>query len=170
MSKPLTIEQLKTLKEDDWIYIKDLEFGNDFYATVTDTYLGESAKYINIASAGWYQEFWFESYGTKWTAYKNKEQAEGEYDSLAVELEAIKQDKANLERTIEEMNEVLEANGITIDSDGNVNDSRVEQAKKQVAKEILDNIYCVVNRFLDDDTLEYIFDSQYKKYGVEIDE
>ena len=128
MSKPLTIEELKALKEDDWIYIKDLEFGNDFYATVTDTYLGESAKYINIASAGWYQEFWFESYGTEWLAYKNKEEAEGEYDS------------------------------------------RVEQAKKQTAKEILDNIYCVVNRFLDDDTLEYIFDSQYKKYGVEVDE
>lgn len=127
MNKPLTIEELKALKEDDWIYIKDLEFGNDFYATVTDTYLGESAKYINIASAGWYQEFWFESYGTEWLAYKNKEEAVGEYDS------------------------------------------RVKEAKKQTAKEILDGIYCAVNRFLDDDTLEYIFDSQYKKYGVEVD-
>lgn len=170
MSKPLTIKQLKALKEDDWIYIKDLEFGNDFYAAVTDTYLGESAKYINIASAGWYQEFWFEAYGTEWIAYKNKEEAEGEYDSQAVELEAVKQDKANLERTIEEINETLKDNGITIDSYGNVNDSRVDKAKKLVAKEILDSIYCVVNRFLDDDTLEYIFDSQYKKYGVEVDE
>lgn len=123
MSKPLTIEELKALKEDDWIYIKDLEFGNDFYATVTDTYLGESAKYINIASAGWYQEFCFEAYGTEWLAYKNKEQAEGEYDSQAVENEVLKRDKENLERTIEEINEALKANGITIDSDGNVNDS-----------------------------------------------
>ena len=111
----------------------------------------------------------YADYGTKWTAYKNKEQAEGEYDSLVVENEVLKRDKENLERTIEEMNEVLEANGITIDSDGNVNDSQVEEAKKQTAKEIIQIMKQVQAMFYDK---EYVAIQNLiaEKYGVEVDE
>lgn len=65
---------------------------------------------------------------------------ESELTNAIAAKEAAETDKANLERTIEEMNEVLKANGITIDCDGNVNDSRVEDAKKQVVREFAERI------------------------------
>lgn len=126
MNKPLTIEQLKSLEVGDWVWVVVKE--NAYPNSAQETgycMIGQSKDGIGC---GYMCKVLYTDYGKTWLAYKNKEQAEGEYDS------------------------------------------RVEQAKKQVAKEILDSIYCVVNRFLDDDTLEYIFDSQYKKYGVEIDE
>lgn len=60
-----------------------------------------------------------------------------ELAQLSAENEALKTDKANLERTIEEMNEALEENGISIDCDGNVTDTGKEQAVKDTAKDIL---------------------------------
>lgn len=146
MSKPLTIEELKALLVGDWVWIVTLQ---DYYRP-NDVPYGEYHEIVGTCSHYYfevsydksdYYQLAYADYGTKWTAYKNKEEAECEYDSLAVELEAVTQDKANLERTIEEMNEVLKDNGITIDSDGNVNDSRVEEVKKLVAKEILQFIF-----------------------------
>lgn len=172
MSNELTIEQLKALPIGEWVWVNDtVEQIYSYMQNRQETiYNGKRETEICLETPSHYKRYSYSDYGKTWIAYKNKEEAEGEYDSQAVELEAVKQDKANLERTIEEINETLKDNGITIDSYGNVNDSRVDKAKKLVAKEILDSIYCVVNRFLDDDTLEYIFDSQYKKYGVEVDE
>lgn len=94
---------------------------------------------------------------------------ESELTNAIAAKEAAETDKANLERTIEEMNEVLKANGITIDADGNVNDSRVEQAKKQAAKEILQELINIMNAKCDNinsDELHYVI----HKYDVEVDE
>lgn len=158
MNKPLTIEQLKTLKEDDWIYIKDLEFGNDFYATVTDTYLGESAKYINIASAGWYQEFWFESYGTEWLAYKNKEEAEGKDTEIIERIEkAYEHNVAECERC---MRKVDIKHQFALES-------MSRQIRKEVAKEILQCWYNE-NKALGNEQ-DYVLELA-EKYGVEMDE
>lgn len=89
--------------------------------------------------------------------------------NLTAAKEAVERDKANLERTIEEIYEALKANGITIDADGNVNDSRVEQAKKQAAKEILQELINIMNAKCDNinsDELHYVI----HKYDVEVDE
>ncbi len=94
---------------------------------------------------------------------------ESELANVTVAKATLETDKANLERTIEEMNEVLKANGITIDADGNVNDSRVEQAKKQAAKEILQELINIMNAKCDNinsDELHYVI----HKYDVEVDE
>lgn len=57
-----------------------------------------------------------------------------ENTNLTASLESAQQDKANLERTIEEMNEILCVNNICIDCDGNVKDSQVAQAKRHIAE------------------------------------
>lgn len=44
-----------------------------------------------------------------------------------------------------------------------------EYIRKETAKEHLHDIYCAVNKFLDEDTLEYVFDSVYRKYDMEGD-
>lgn len=59
---------------------------------------------------------------------------------LTAKLEATKQDKENLKRTIEEMNEALEASGISIDVDGDVVYENVKQAVRAFA-ERLKNLY-----------------------------
>lgn len=66
-----------------------------------------------------------------------KQQQEEEIMDLTAKLEAAEQDKANLERTIEEMNEVLSANGISIDGDGNVVDNKSKQAVKEFADRLM---------------------------------
>lgn len=168
MSKPLTIEQLKALKEDDWIYIKDLEFGNDFYAAVTDTYLGESAKYINIASAGWYQEFWFEAYGTEWIAYKNKEQAENKDECMIERIEkAYEHNVAECKRCMKKVDIKHQF----------AMESMKEHIRKETAKEILQDIFSDndcgdLGEFCDIGWVIPMSKSKeyFKKYGVEVDE
>lgn len=150
----------------EWVWVIDkCIYGNGIYCTIDcqddDEPICILSSRINT------QVYKFDDYGKTWTAYKNKEQAEGEYDSLAVELEG----------TIEEINEALKTNGITIDGDGNVTDSRVEQAKKQTAKEILQELYnlpvCTHSTI---GTGQYTFGRRFvkdwakSKYGVEVDE
>lgn len=77
MSKPLTIDELKALETGDWVYIKRLYAD---YSVGTYYELGTqvmSEKYI-VVELGRYERynFSYSDYGTKWVAYKNKEQAE----------------------------------------------------------------------------------------------
>lgn len=54
----------------------------------------------------------------EWRLYVSK--LREEVTGLTGALEAAKRDKKNLERTLEEINQTLSANGISIDYDGNV--------------------------------------------------
>ena len=64
----------------------------------------------------------------------NVKQYQDEIERLKLQLEVSEQDKSNLQRTIEEMNETLSANGISIDCDGNV----VDENSKQVVRKFAD--------------------------------
>ncbi len=168
MSKPLTIEELKALKKGDWVYVVDNELPQYTGYYKIDLF---AISHLHIVQGLRKAVIPFSKYGKTWLAYKNKEEAEGKYDSQAVELEAVTQDKANLERTIEEINEALKDNGITIDSDGNVNDSLVEGVKKQVAKEILQDLYETIKQDVKFSLMsaKQIVIYALNKYGVEVD-
>ena len=72
--KPLTIEHLKSLEVGDWVWIVDENFKNGRYREILgcddlgNFYLSAYCASRNIYSIA--------DYGTKWIAYKNKEQAE----------------------------------------------------------------------------------------------
>ncbi|MDE6399132.1 MAG: hypothetical protein K2L51_07410, partial [Clostridiales bacterium] len=73
--KPLTIEQLKSLEVGDWVWIVDELSNIKGYAQV------EASKAIGdkgfiIPTKRSYGFGYYDTYGTKWLAYKNKEQAE----------------------------------------------------------------------------------------------
>lgn len=89
--KPLTIEQLKALPVGDWVWIvtptNTGEYYLKFYESDEDSFTGGSLHYGFNAS--------YEDYGTKWLAYKNKEQAEtkGEIVELPCIREVFKKNK-----------------------------------------------------------------------------
>ena len=70
--KPLTIEQLKALEIGDWVWISAKQPNRAVYIQ-KDT---KSEKRFNQLS--W--DLSYSDYGTKWLAYKNKEQAEANGD------------------------------------------------------------------------------------------
>lgn len=178
MSKPLTIEQLKALEVGDWVWIelKD-KFTLKCNDVIYDYKCSNKSLYFQVANAcdnvdrltllTPYEDYSlflsYSDYSKTWLAYKNKEQAEGEYDSRAVENEVLKRDKENLERTLEEINTALYGANIIIDSDGNIHDKRVEEAKKQTAKEILQEVWNTGGTIL---AIKQIA----QKYGVEVEE
>lgn len=66
--KPLSIEAIKQLKEDDWVWIKT---NNSQYLRVnfsSENLCGETLCGIKT--------YYYADYGTKWAAYKNKEEAD----------------------------------------------------------------------------------------------
>lgn len=67
--------------------------------------------------------------------YGDIKQYQEEIIDLTAKLEVAEQDKANLERTIEEMNEV-----IIIDCDGNVVDNRSKQAVREFAERLKERV------------------------------
>lgn len=92
--KPLTIEELKSLKVGDWVWI--LDFSKTVYKPISD-----SGSYYRIDDSGKNtdKELWchcsaighgfnYSDYGKTWLAYKNKEQAEakGEIVELPCKL------------------------------------------------------------------------------------
>ena len=87
--KPLTIEELKSLEVGDWVWI-ELQYETGFYALVER----RENDYIEFNSAkrrgfiAWY------NYGTKWLAFKNKEQAEAKGE--IVELPSLRKTKSTL--------------------------------------------------------------------------
>lgn len=70
--KPLTIEELKALQDGDYIYILDEKGG--LYCQLCDP--NEEVNYWNRTDERLNVNFWYSDYGTKWLAFKNKEQAE----------------------------------------------------------------------------------------------
>ena len=94
--KALTIEQLKSLEVGDWVWITIFNLGDMGH-------LKPEGYYKKVESKGFYEEQFFrwedknfitgadgltyESYGTYWLAYKNKEQANGELEIIRNETE-----------------------------------------------------------------------------------
>lgn len=79
MNKPLTVKELKALKVGDWVWIICPLGCDGIYACKsddsTDTHFADSNEFIEFEcdkTLG----FGYDSYGTGWIAYKNKEQAE----------------------------------------------------------------------------------------------
>lgn len=82
--KPLTVEQLKALKVDDWVWVV---IPQDYENNCCFCYKADKGTYREILCKGslgmelclhakWNCTFSYSDYGTKWLAYKNKEQAE----------------------------------------------------------------------------------------------
>lgn len=69
--KPLTIDELKKLNVGDWIYFCNST--DDGYYVIISSKVG---GYILIEGLPKVFELSYSEYGTKWVAYKNKEQAE----------------------------------------------------------------------------------------------
>lgn len=76
--KPLTIEELKALKVGDWVWIvisdRSCTLSPSCYYQVD--HLGRNKEYFMFCYGGKRDGLRFSVYGTKWVAYKNKEQAE----------------------------------------------------------------------------------------------
>lgn len=70
--KPLTIEQLKALPVGEWVWLKRQRVSST-YAKI----MAKSREEIRLYIANKFEcGFECSDYGTKWIAYKNKEQAE----------------------------------------------------------------------------------------------
>lgn len=70
--KPLTIEQLKILEVGDWVWL--CADSTELYAKVFFTHYVEGLTFETARAAR--RALRYSDYGTKWLAYKNKEQAE----------------------------------------------------------------------------------------------
>ena len=97
--KPLTIKQLKELEVGDWVWIIHHIGANiplKFYAKIVGHGLGsvtQNHKSLFVKSRGSFN-LYYSDYGTKWLAYKNKEQAE--YKGEIVELPCILKSNSTL--------------------------------------------------------------------------
>ena len=71
--KPLKIDELKALQVGDWVWVTGLceEYKNTYVHIV-----GMEYEYFVANYSGIYNSFSYSDYGTKWLAYKNKEEAE----------------------------------------------------------------------------------------------
>lgn len=78
--KPLTIEELKSLKVGDWVWVESETYGKT-YSIVNDIDK-DGVLFSAISLYGWLA---YCNYGNTWLAYKNKEQAES--NSKIVELQ-----------------------------------------------------------------------------------
>jgi hypothetical protein len=82
--KPLTIDELRNLEVGDWVWIvvldkEELTLDTQSYYRILEPQAAYQKKFLmfshdNIKRDG----LDFDTYGTKWLAYKNKEQAESE--------------------------------------------------------------------------------------------
>lgn len=71
--RPLTIDELRALKAGDWVWLIDIEKQSGYYRQVTINDNNEKIVFYGEFTNGYCP---FETYGKKWIAYKNKEQAE----------------------------------------------------------------------------------------------
>ena len=82
----LTIEELKELPIGEWVWIVDTSeatkenYGGSMYAR--KYYQSFPDKYFDCGTLGRLYSFNYVDYGTKWLAYKNKEEAEGKSITL----------------------------------------------------------------------------------------
>lgn len=82
--KPLTIEQLKALPVGEWVWVATVDGKYGAYGRVCQKFDDDNFRVETIES---YLVDPYETYGTKWLAYKNKEQAEAKGE--IVELPCI---------------------------------------------------------------------------------
>lgn len=82
--KPLTIERLKALPVGDWVWVATVDGKYGAYGRVCQKFDDDNFRIETIES---YLVDPYETYGTKWLAYKNKEQAEAKGET--VELPCI---------------------------------------------------------------------------------
>lgn len=175
--KPLTIEELKKLEVGDWVWLIDKVGDTKSYWSISEN----TNEYLFV-----YQECYcfgtlnYAEYGTKWLAYKNKEQAEGKEDSIKIleaENERLHDYKCKLEKELTER-------GFAEYAHGNfrlLSDEEREEVRKDTAKEILQEVFnnCLcyrqppLSRFADfnkgvETILEEIL-SIADKHGVEVD-
>lgn len=91
MSRPLTIDELKALQVGDWVWIIDEDFKDGRYREIT---IQNEAEPTLLYVASWSNPakvYSYSDYGTKWLAYKNKEQAEtkGEWVELPCKASCV---------------------------------------------------------------------------------
>lgn len=79
-NKPLTIDELKALKEGAWVWIVDISHNFSTYIrkSIEDIFPARSVfeTYFRYSKSIYETTYTYDDYGTKWLAYKNKEQSE----------------------------------------------------------------------------------------------
>lgn len=71
--KPLTTEQLKALRANDWVWVIDIEENNGYYWKFGRLYDDNDILFV---VAGLTKIHNLKDYGNTWVVYKNKEEAE----------------------------------------------------------------------------------------------
>ena len=74
--KPLSIEELKNLIIGTWVYLTDKDGYLGRYVVKAEAPIEEDDKTFNFDSLSGSWTYNYRYYGTKWLAFKNKEQAE----------------------------------------------------------------------------------------------
>ena len=74
--KPLSIEELKNLIIGTWVYLTDKDGYLGRYVVKAEAPIEEDEKTFNFDSLSGSWTYNYRYYGTKWLAFKNKEQAE----------------------------------------------------------------------------------------------
>lgn len=73
--KPLTVKELKALEVGDWVWITTTTNKGEYYQIGYSDYLEDENAFVAY-SLHYELNVFYSDYGTKWTAYKNKELAE----------------------------------------------------------------------------------------------
>ncbi len=160
MSKPLTIEELKALQIGDWVWIIDRANSSigKYYKIVDGTAYAPRVNFLRVISGMFDYAFRFFDYGATWTAYKNREQAEGKDEYMVERIE--KAYEHNVTECKRCMNIVDMKHQFAMES-------MKEHIRKETAKEILTTLkdWCNRNTPIAVDIQELA-----EKYGVEVDE
>lgn len=80
---PLNVDDIKELKPGDWVWVVTTFGGSNVYRQISPSTTEDVIEFFNIHYVGTPKELrWnyltLRDYGTRWVAYKNKEQAEEE--------------------------------------------------------------------------------------------
>lgn len=80
---PLNVDDIKELKPGDWVWVVTTFGGSNVYRQISPNTTEDVIEFFNIHYVGTPKELrWnyltLRDYGTRWVAYKNKEQAEEE--------------------------------------------------------------------------------------------
>lgn len=117
MSAPLTIDELRALKAGDWVWViikqpvaGDLPHDGRYYQSANYEFMKNKNK--GHVFNGYSRFYPYSAYGTKWIAYKNKEQAESKGE--IVELPCLR-DKPSLHTVGNEWIKRKELNYMTKD-------------------------------------------------------
>ncbi|MDE7089841.1 MAG: hypothetical protein K2O54_06950, partial [Prevotella sp.] len=102
MSKPLTLNELRSLEVGDWVWViyplgSDGEYICKGYHS-SDAHFEESPSYKAFCSEK--RKFLYSTYGETWLAYKNKEESYGKYNGLEPIERVYRNDINECERLI----------------------------------------------------------------------